>query len=817
MDAAAELDFLGIPPAVETALGSLTEPVRRWFTARYETPTAAQRLAWPMVSRGEHLLLSASTGTGKTLAALLPVLDRLLTYPSGSHVRCIYLAPLKALIHDVLRNLSAPLRQIQNFLPAETRMPRLGARTGDTPARVRRRLHAQPPDVLLTTPESLAVLLSQPETNELFRWVESVVIDEVHALADNKRGADLALSLERLETLTSNSFQRIGLSATCTPLAEAARFLVGVGRRCLVAHVPDTAPLHVEVELLEAGGGVFLGRLLDRLGPEIEANRSTLIFTNTRRLAERLSWSLRRRYPAWSEAIAAHHSSLSADRRRDLERRFKSGELRALVSSTSLELGIDVGPVDGVVLVHPPGGVVRLLQRVGRGGHAPGRPRRGLVLTAGPAALLEAAVTAGAGRLGQQEALRVPEHPLDVLCQHLLGMAVTRSWSADDMFSLVKRAYPYCDLTRDDFEACLAYLSGAQGGPTRLRRDGTAFRIRDDHHTRLLRCNLGSIVSTRTCRVVIREETSANAAGRLVGELDAGYGEQLQPGDRFLLDGRCLEFRQRRSGALLVDEVFGRPAAPHWSGPGWPLAPELVRRLYLLRSQAAEALRESRAALARLLAGNYGLSDHAIDALAGYLERQERVSEVPSSCTLLIEMVRRYHGTEYYFHTPLNRAANEALARVAVHRLACDRGRSALSMVAELGMLLMVRGSSELSPEDWRGLLTATGFEPELTTALEGSARLLEHYREIAQTGLLRPRRRFGRDAFPSNESAFVDGDFALMRQAWREAKEGARETLGFLENLPRWAIHARRLAEISPFVEGWNHFEAGPMLEAVG
>jgi Lhr-like helicase len=199
------------------------------------------------------------------------------------------------------------------------------------------------------------------------------------------------------------------------------------------------------------------------------------------------------------------------------------------------------------------------------------------------------------------------------------------------------------------------------------------------------------------------------------------------------------------------------------------------------------------------------------------LERQERVSEVASSGTLLIEMVRRYHGTEYYFHTPLNRAGNEALARVAVLRLARDRGRSALSMVAELGVLLMVRSPSELSPEDWRGLLTATGFQRNLTQALEGSERLLEHYREIAQTGLLRPRRRLGRDVFSPNESTFADGDFVLMRQAWRETKEGTRETLWFLENLPRWAIRARRLAEISPLVEGWSHFEAGPMLEAVG
>src|SRR5262249_30175272 len=300
--------------------------------------------------------------------------------------------------------------------------------------------------------------------------------DEVHAFAENKRGADLSLSLERLTVLAETRPQRIGLSATCTPLADAARFLAGVSRPCTIAHVPDTAPLHLGVELLEEDG-TFFCRLLDRLSQELSAYRSTLIFTNTRRLAERVAFALRRRHPEWDKEIAVHHSALARERRRVIERQFKRGRLRAVVSSTSLELGIDVGPVDNVVLVHPPGGVVRLLQRVGRGGHAPGRPRRGLILAAGAGALFEAAVTAASGRSSQCERLRLPEHPLDVLCQHLLGMAAVQPWTADEAYALVRRAACYENLPRGDFDDCLRYLAGrSRNGdawlPVRLRREG---------------------------------------------------------------------------------------------------------------------------------------------------------------------------------------------------------------------------------------------------------------------------------------------------------------------------------------------------------
>lgn len=819
-DAREGLEFLDLPPGTDAALAALAGPVRGWFQAAFGTPTAAQRLAWPALAAGKHLLLCAPTGGGKTLAAFLPLLGPLLTAPPVAGIRGLYVAPYKALVSDVRRNLRLALRGLRPFLPTGSVPPRLGLRTGDTPAAARRDLRLRPPDVLLTTPESLAVLLSQTAFAELFADLRFVIIDEVHALAPSKRGADLALSLERLDELAACRPQRVGLSATCAPPAEAARCLAGVGRACAVAQAAESAPLQVQVELLEQGPA-FLGQLVDRLGPELTSNRSTLVFTNARGLAERLAWALRRRHPAWDEEIAVHHSSLAAQRRRTVERLFKRGRLRAVVSSTSLELGIDVGPVEGVVLVHPPGGVVRLLQRVGRAGHGPGRVRRGLVLAATPAELLEAVATTAACHSAQYEPLRVPEHPLDVLCQQLAGMAAAGAWTADAAFALVRRAFPYRELPRADFDDCLAYLSGRRRDgrewlPARLRRQGDTFTLHDARTARLLRRNLGTIVGEEACRVVTEAESDL-ANGRLVGEVEDGFADRLVPGDRFLLDGRCLEYRRRSGGDVIVQEVFGRPQTPRWAGEGLPLSPELARRLYLLRGRLAETLRDGRDALLRLLRDDCELGEHAALALASHVEHQEAVSEVPG-VDCLIEAVPREIGTEYSLHTPLSRAGNDALARVISQRLARDHGKSALSLVADLGALLVVRGAGTLSADDWRALLAPAGFDADLGEALAGGPTLRERFRRVALTGLmllrnpLGGRRRVGGSDWAERRLfdlvADAEPEFVLLRQAEREAREehcDAVSARAYLEQLTRLPIRCRPLAQTSPFAAGWT------------
>ncbi len=610
------------PPRVSSWLEQAPAAIANWFRRRYDEPTEIQRAAWSRLPAGQHLLLSAPTGTGKTLAAFLPIVTQLIEKETDDEptLACLYVSPLKALSADTERTLSAHLGELSALFPAGC-LPRLAVRSGDSTAAERRRLWRHPPDILLTTPESVAVLISQPRARQLFAGLRWVVVDEVHALAASKRGADLALSLERLTELAGSRLQRIGLSATATPLTEAARWLAG--DCCAIAQATEATPLQLILVPLEESGH-FLANLVDRIMPEVRANRATLIFTNNRRLAEQLGWALRRNLPELQAEIAVHHSSLAAERRRQVEVQFKQGRLRAVISSTSLELGIDIGSVDLVVLVHPPGDVIRLLQRIGRAGHAPGRMPRGLVLTATEAELLEAAVTAASGQAGQCEPLSIPAHPLDVLCQHILGMAAAQTCSADAVFDLVRRAAPYRDLSRRDFEDCLAYLGLSRSWlPPRLRGEPASFTILNSRTARLLRRNLGTILADPVYEVWL-SATGPQTTESRIGEVDRAFAERLRAGDRFLLDGRCLQVRSLRpeERLLCVEEVAGKPIVPRWGGSGWPLSTELAQRLYLVRVQAAEALRDGPETLACLLQREYGLEIVAVAKLVEYFERQ---------------------------------------------------------------------------------------------------------------------------------------------------------------------------------------------------
>jgi len=838
------VDFLD-PPRTSTWLDQTPPPVPQWFRRRFGDPTEIQRAAWSRLSSGQHLLLSAPTGTGKTLAAFLPILvasgEWRVTSEDAFHApratrhspRCLYVSPLKALSNDTYRTLTSHIEELAS-LSCGVRAPTLAVRSGDSTAAERRRLRSHPPDILLTTPESVAVLLSQPMARQLFAGLRWVVVDEIHALAASKRGADLAISLERLSVLAGGRLQRIGLSATATPLAEAARWLTGGG--CAIASAGEGAPLEMTIRPLEQTGH-FLATLVDQIKPEVLANRATLVFTNTRRLAEQLAWALRRNLPELQTQIAVHHSSLAAERRREVEEDFKQGRLRAVVSSTSLELGIDIGPIDLAVLVHPPGDVIRLLQRVGRAGHGPGRVKRGLVLTATDAELLEAAVTAASGQAGQCEALRIPAHPLDVLCQHILGMAAAQTWSADAMFDLVRRAAPYRELSRRDFEDCLVYLGcrpsacdeeteRTNGLPPRLQGDRAGFTLIDARTARLLRRNLGTILADPHYQV--RTSVEPAVEEKVIGEVDQVFAERLKPGDRFLLDGRCLQVRSLcpEECALRVEEVVGRPAVPRWGGEGWPLSTELARRLYLLRVQAAESLREGPQTLARLLQRDYGLDDAAVSTLSAFFQRQECISEIPDSESCLVEVVPHDAGADFYLHTPLNRLGNDALARVVVHRLARDRRCSAGSIVADLGFALLIQGGlghSDKAAEILRTLLAVPDFEADLDAALDDSATLRERFQRVAQTGFMllrqplgRPRRVGGRDWGARrlfDKMLAFDRDFVLLRQARREVRTDLCDAAAagqYLRELEQRPLRCRRLTYPSPFVEGWTQMGTG-------
>ncbi|HMH79241.1 MAG TPA: DEAD/DEAH box helicase, partial [Candidatus Acidoferrum sp.] len=444
--------------------------VRDWFIGCFGTPTEPQQEGWPQILAGKTTLISAPTGSGKTLAAFLICIDRLVRKAiRGELTDCtevLYVSPLKALSNDIQKNLEIPLREILQLAGQRgILMPeiRTAVRTGDTLAHERRAMLARPPHILVTTPESLYILLTAAKSREMLRTIDSVIVDEIHAVADDKRGAHLALSLERLDHLTGKRLRRIGLSATQKPIELVAHFLTGNDR-------PDPAvvqighrrelDLGIEVPASELGpvaSNEMWAEIYDRIATLATQHRSTLIFVNTRRLAERMSHHLAERLG--SDAIAAHHGSLSRKLRLVAEKKLKCGELRALVATASLELGIDIGAVDLVCLIGSPRSISVGLQRIGRAGHWRGAVPKGRIFATTRDELLECAALVRAIRQGDLDRIAIPEAPLDILAQQIVAMCAAEDWNETELFQAVRRAYPYRDLARAEFDEILVMLS----------------------------------------------------------------------------------------------------------------------------------------------------------------------------------------------------------------------------------------------------------------------------------------------------------------------------------------------------------------------
>lgn len=806
----ADVRFTKFLPTADDAISRLSAGTAAWFRQSIGSPTSIQRGGFDPISRGESCLLSAPTGTGKTLAAMLPLIDRT---PATDGISGIIITPLKALAADQFKNIRAVIDALAPHLT-------LGVRTGDTSPSQRRAHRFEPPHLLWTTPESLAVLLTQDPFRRQIRALRWVVVDEIHALASNKRGADLTLSLERLEELNDNPpLQRVGLSATCQPLEMVAKFLVGTDRPCRVVHVPSDAKYDLTIEplpratLAERG---FANRVVARLLKEIESNRTTLIFANTRNICERIGWALKKRLPERAELFATHHSSLAPARRREIERQLKDGRLSAVISSASLELGIDIGSVDGVVFVHPPGGVSRLLQRLGRAGHRPGAWKRGVLLCSHATEILEAGVTAASGLVGQLEPVDIPKKPLDVLCQHLVGMGIGLAWTAESAYALARRSYAYRDLSPEDFDACLAYLRGRnpQGNewlPSRIDAVDVGYSVTSRRTARLVARNLGTIV-TEDPRLV-----RAGEEGFVIGELDEHYASSLQPGDRFLLDGRCLTLKKSHRDELIVHETPGSPLVPHWAS-GFVRVPEsLACRIFQVRADAAEFARDGLPCGKAYLARELGLCDAACEELAEFLIAQDTVSEVPHARSTLVEVVDRGFGFEYALHTPLHSGANEALARVLQGRLMREFGGKVSTIAVTLGVVLFHECDTPLGEGAWQKLLDPATFADEADAIVRDCDLTRTRFSTVAKTGLMvlrsplgGSRKVGGRDWIERrlfDQVMAVDPEFALVRQARRETLAtvfDAAAAGAYLKAASALPIQVRCLADASPIASAW-------------
>ena len=547
--------------------------VQRWFEERVGTPSPPQVEGWPRIRTARHTLIAAPTGTGKTLAAFLWAIDELLrrgpTLADETHV--LYVSPLKALGNDVQKNLSGPLAELQR-LHEDFPQVRVLVRSGDTPQSARTAMRRRPPHVLVTTPESLYILLTSDAGRDMLRTVRTLILDEIHAVAGSKRGAHLALSVERLEALAEGRLQRIGLSATQKPIEDVARLLTGVGRECECVDIGHRRDLDLGIELPETPLATVCSHetwdeIVRRMADLIRAHRTTLVFVNTRKLAERVAARLT---AALGEGrVTSHHGSLAREKRLEAEERLKHGKLRALVATSSLELGIDVGEVDLVIQAGTTPSIAILLQRVGRSGHGLGRLPKGRIFPLTQEDLVCAAALVDAIKRGELDRTPQPSRPLDILAQQIIAACVPETWDEARLYDTLRRAWPYRDLPRDDFDAVVALHT--QGRAALLHRDGVNGRLRATRRARITALTSGgAIPDTGQYRVVLEPEET------VIGSLDEDFAIESNVGDVFQLGNASWRILKVETGTVRVADARGAPPSlPFWFGE----APARTREL----------------------------------------------------------------------------------------------------------------------------------------------------------------------------------------------------------------------------------------------
>src|SRR6188472_2105336 len=711
---------------------------RAWFEQAFDGPTPAQELGWPAIARGGHTLIQAPTGSGKTLAAFLYGIDRLNPSP-GEGLRLLYVSPLKALNYDIERNLRGPLAGLSSEL-------RVGVRTGDTSQKERAAMLREPPDILITTPESLFLLLTS-RARETLRGVETVIVDEVHAVAGTKRGAHLALSLERLEHLVSGPLQRIGLSATQRPLEEIGRFVAGGRKIELVdAGRAKTLDLKVVVPLDDMREPEEQQSIWPSIYPEVlelvRAHRSTIVFVNNRRLAERLA--LRLNDLAEEELARAHHGSLAREQRVEVEELLKKGEIPCLVATSSLELGIDMGAVDLVIQVESPKSVARGLQRVGRAGHELGAVSRGRIFPKFRADLLESAVVVERMKAGAIEETVIPRNPIDVLAQQIVAITADEEISVDELHDLVRGAYNFADLSRVQLENVLDMLAGrypsdefAELRP-RIVWDRTAGVIRGRTGARRLAVtNAGTIPDRGLYGVHL-----VDGGGR-VGELDEEMVYEARQGQTFMLGASTWRIEEITRDRVIVSPAPGVPGAiPFWKGEG-PGRPYELGEAIGKASRELAALPEAKAI--KRLTEEHSLDEQAAQNLMTFLsDQQTATGAVPSDRTVVVERFRDEIGDwRVCILTPFGARVHAPWSMAIGARLRDALGLEVQSLWSDDGIALHLPDADATPPID-ELIIDPDEIEELVMGELGGSALFGSRFRENAGRALLIPRRRPG-------------------------------------------------------------------------
>jgi ATP-dependent Lhr-like helicase len=729
-------------------LSSFHPVISNWFAERFGSPTDAQAQSWPAILRGEHTLVAAPTGSGKTLAAFLASIDGLFRQAVENNLpdetQVVYISPLKALSNDIHRNLQEPLEQIRVASLAAGLAPRsirVAVRTGDTPQSQRQAMLRKAPHILVTTPESLYLLLTSAKAREILRNVRTVVVDEIHALARDKRGSHLSLSLARLDELCGKSPIRIGLSATQKPIDEIARFLVGSDNvaddgqpHCQIIDTGHVRELDLAVEVppseLSAVCPVETWQeIYARLSDLIRTHRSTLVFVNTRRLAERVTHYLEEQLGEGQ--VASHHGSLSRETRLRAEDRLKNGELKAIVATASLELGIDIGYIDLVCQIGSPRSIATFLQRVGRAGHALGRVPKGRLFALTRDELLESLALVRAVRRGHLDRIEMPVAPLDILAQQIVATVASDDWQEDALFAMCRRAWPYRELSRGSFDEVVAMLSDgiAPGNRTGayLHRDRINRRLRARRSARIAAVTSGGAIPEMADYRVVTEGDRT-----FVGTLNEDFAMESQSGNVFQLGNTSWRILYVRGGEVTVRDAHGAPATvPFWLGEAPGRTAELSAELSELREELGRHAAESIEHGATWLQLETGADEWAAKQAANYVGAQgAAVDVIPTQRKVLFErFFDESGGMQLVIHAPFGARINRAWG-LALRKCFCRSFDFELQAVADDNGIVLSIGPQQSFPlEQMFGLIDSTIAHDVLIQALLAVPMFLVRWR----------------------------------------------------------------------------------------